>query len=195
MPDLLTTERETYQAIWQVEAYARYSPGVEMLPIFLDMVGDDGGLVLDAGCGSGLGALALEQAGFRVRMCDLTPDGLTADARGGWFDTACLWRDLRQQLRYIEFGAFDWVYCCDVLEHIPTPFTMLVVRNLLDVARRGVFLSISLQPDQFGAWIGKPLHQSVQSFTQWRDQLSELGSVRECRDLLTQGVYLVEPRC
>jgi hypothetical protein len=66
---------------------------------------------------------------------------------------------------------------------------------LLEVARRGVFLSISLMPDQFGKWIGKPLHQSVQTFPEWRDQLAAIGRVIEARDLLHTGIYLVEPRC
>jgi hypothetical protein len=81
------------------------------------------------------------------------------------------------------------------MEHIPPAFTMLVVARLLEVARSGAFFSISLVPDAFGAWVGKPLHQSVQSFTQWRDQLATLGEVLECRDLLTTGVYFVRPRC
>jgi hypothetical protein len=66
---------------------------------------------------------------------------------------------------------------------------------LLEVARRGVFLSISLMPDEFGAFVGKRLHQSVQTFVQWRDQLHAIGTVVEARDLLHCGVYLVKPRC
>jgi hypothetical protein len=34
----------------------------------------------------------------------------------------------------------------------------------------------------------------VLSFVQWRDQLAALGTVKECRDMLMNGVYLVEPR-
>lgn len=189
--NLIDKERETYESIWAFDAYASHSPGEAYLSLFLDMTKDTMRVsVLDAGCGSGKGALALQAAGFdRVVLCDLTPAGLILEAQGLLFIEAPLWSDLKRRV-----GFVDWVYCTDVLEHIPLPFTMLVVSRLLEVARRGVFLSISLMPDSFGAWIGKPLHQSVQTFTQWRDQLDAIGQVVEARDLLHCGVYLVAPR-
>jgi hypothetical protein len=93
----------------------------------------------------------------------------------------------------VSRGTFDYAYCCDVLEHIPTPFVMLVVSRLMAVTTRGVFLSVALQADQFGALVGEPLHLTVQSFTQWRDQLSTLGRLVEARDLMMTGVYYLEP--
>lgn len=190
-------ERSLYRDVWQgVREYGKMAPGAQYLPLFQDMSqADRADSVLDAGCGSGKGALALRAAGFRdVRLCDLTDAGLVEEARAFPFRSACLWRPLRPQLGYALGGCVDWVYCCDVMEHIPTPFTMLTVFQLLEVARKGVFLSISLMPDSFGVWVGQPLHQTVQAFAQWRDQLQSIGTVRECRDLLHSGVYLVEPR-
>lgn len=189
-------ERALYQDVWQgVREYGTVAPGAQYLPLFLDMSqADRSDSVLDAGCGSGKGALALQGAGFKdVRLCDLTDAGLDDDARSLPFRSVCLWRPLRQQLWYRFGGRFDWVYCTDVLEHVPPVFTMLTIFQLLEVSRKGLFLSISLMPDSFGVWVGQPLHQTVQSFTQWRDQLSGVGRVRECRDLLHTGVYLVEP--
>ena len=195
---LIETERQTYEAIWGLDAYATTSPGADMLPLFEDMIPRLGArarfrtaTVLDAGTGSGKGALALQARGFAVTACDLTDSGLIDEARAACpFHQVVLWEDLRRQV-----GRHDYVYCCDVLEHIPPHFTMLVISRLLEAARLGVFLSISLVPDAFGAWVGKPLHQTVQSFTQWRDQLDTVGEVVEARDLLITGVYLVKPRC
>lgn len=198
MSQIVTTEREKYAAMWALPAYAAHSPGETMVPQFLDMLQPLAGRaeawrassVLDAGTGSGKGALALRGAGFsRVTLCDLTDAGLLPEARQFPFHAVSLWDDLRPVV-----GFHEWVYCCDVMEHIPPAFTMLVARRLLDVSRKGVFFSISLVPDAFGAWIGQSLHQSVQSFTAWRDQLGSVGRVRECRDLLNTGLYLVEPR-
>jgi 2-polyprenyl-3-methyl-5-hydroxy-6-metoxy-1,4-benzoquinol methylase len=184
-------ERATYEDIWSVDEYARHSPGAAYVPLFLDMAQTTMRTsVLDAGCGTGKGALALQAAGFTVQLCDLTDAGLLPEARALPFTEVCLWDDLKRVV-----GFQDWVVCCDVLEHIPTPFTMLVIARLLEVARRGVFLSISLVPDQFGVWVGKPLHQTVQSFTQWQEQVSALATVKEARDLLHTGVFLLEPRC
>jgi len=72
---------------------------------------------------------------------------------------------------------------------------MLVVSRLLAVARRGVFLTISTQPDACGVWVGKPLHQTVESFVWWRDQLRTMGQLTDARDLLTAGAYLVRAPC
>lgn len=188
-----TAERETYQTAWALPQYAEHSPGERYLPLFLQMTGARDGSVLDAGCGAGKGALALFHAGFNPTLCDHVDDARLAEAQAFPFVQACLWDDLGPLLPYRFGRKFDWTYCCDVLEHIPTPFTMLVVRRLLDVTRKGLFLTISLQPDQFGHYLGKSLHQTVQSFTQWRDQLQEVGLVVEARDLLGVGIYLVRP--
>jgi 2-polyprenyl-3-methyl-5-hydroxy-6-metoxy-1,4-benzoquinol methylase len=190
---LVTTERQTYEHMWALSAYSENSPGETWLPLFLDMARPSvNAFVLDAGCGSGKGALALRAAGCRVMLCDLTEAGLLPETAGLPFLKAVLWDDLRPFFDIATEGhGFDYVYCCDVLEHIPTPFTMLVISRLLEAAPK-VFLSISLMPDQFGVWVGKPLHQTVQTFPQWRDQLNTLGRVVEARDLLHTGVYLVE---
>jgi 2-polyprenyl-3-methyl-5-hydroxy-6-metoxy-1,4-benzoquinol methylase len=191
---LIDRERSKYEAAWGLAAYATNSPGERSLPIFLDMAHATGGTVIDAGCGAGKGALALKAAGFDVTLCDLTPDGLLTEAMALPFVAACLWDDLTPVAYLANGGKVDYVYCCDVLEHIPTPFTMLVIARLLAVARKGVFLSISTVPDQFGAWVGEPLHQTVQSFTHWRDQVAAIGRLVEARDLLVAGCYYVEPK-
>jgi 2-polyprenyl-3-methyl-5-hydroxy-6-metoxy-1,4-benzoquinol methylase len=192
-------EAELYETMWGVPAYSTFSPGATYAPIFLDLTGDRlcfGHKVLDAGCGSGKGALALHamRDDLDIRLCDLTPEGLVEDARAFPFYRAVLWQSLKGIGPYVHGGKYDWVYCTDVLEHIPTPFTMLVVSRLMEVAREGVFISVSLMPDSFGVWVGKPLHQTVQSFVQWRDQFAELADVEEARDLLGTGVYLLRPR-
>lgn len=187
---LTAQETATYEQMWALGSYGDTSPGEQFLPLFLDMSRTTmRGSILDAGCGSGKGALALAAAGFAVQMCDLTASGLLPEARRLPFTETVLWANLKR-----EIGFTDWVYCTDVLEHVPTAFTMLAVSRMLEVCRRGAFLSIYLLPDRFGAWVGKPLHQTVQSFTWWRDALKELGTVQECRDLVSTGVYLVTPR-
>ena len=188
---LITSERNTYEEMWGVESYAAHSPGEMFVPVFLDMVPPTimtKSSILDAGCGSGKGAIALEKAGFAVKCCDLTSAGLIPEASHLPFVETNLWDNLTKKV-----GFTDWVYCCDVLEHIPTEFTMLTVSRLLDVARKGLFLSISLVPDQNGVWVGRPLHLTVQPFVWWRDNLSTLGTVVEGRDLITSAAFLVTP--
>lgn len=189
---IIRAERQTYEEMWAIDAYSEYSPGAEYVQAFEIMAQPAAGArVLDAGCGTGKGALALAAAGYQVSLCDITPAGLTPEARRLPFVQACLWDDHAAQQRV---PLVEWVYCCDVLEHIPPAFTMLTVARLLEQSIRGVFLSIALQPDEFGAWVGRPLHLTVQDFATWRDQLAAVGRVRECRDLLTTGLYLVTTR-
>lgn len=188
MMTIAEQHRARYDEMWGIEAYSRHSPGLTFLPLFLDMSQTHmGGSVLDAGCGSGQAALGLRAAGFDVTLCDLSDEGLVDETKGLPFVRASLWHNLRRQV-----GFKDWVYCCDVLEHVPEAFTMLVVSRLLEVARRGVFLSVCLVQDNFGVFAGAPLHETVRDFGWWKEQLSELAPIVECRDLLTNGVFLLE---
>jgi SAM-dependent methyltransferase len=186
---LLDTERATYETVWSsVEGYAQHSPGEQYLPLFLQ-VAQPPATVLDAGTGSGKGAAALRREFFDVQMCDVTDAGLIDDVKYDvLFSRTCLWHNLS------KLGRFDWVYCTDVLEHIPPQFTMLAIEQMLRVAKEGLFLTVSLVPDSFGVWAGKSLHQTVQPFTWWRDSLEELGTVTEARDLISNAVFVVKPR-
>lgn len=195
-------ERATYDAAWGLSAYAEYSPGVTYAPLLADYLPPPA-TVLEAGCGSGQGALALQQAGYSVLACDLTPTGLAPDAASVPYVTACLWS--ARQMRAVAYlgkvkgiltraNSFDAVTCFDVLEHIPPTLTLLTAHNLLSLCAVGALFSISLLPDQFGVWVGKPLHHTVQGFTEWRDQLGELGTVDDARDLGHTGIYWVTPR-
>jgi 2-polyprenyl-3-methyl-5-hydroxy-6-metoxy-1,4-benzoquinol methylase len=191
-------EREKYENIWQTDQYNEsFSPGEKYLPLFLDMTGRgpktgfQGAHVLDAGCGAGKGALALLEAGFRVSCADVTDAGLLPALRDSLtvpFHTVCLWNSLR------ALGWFDYVYCTDVLEHIPPQFTMLVVARLLALVRQELFLSIAFVPDVMGVWVGKPLHETVQPFVWWRDNLASVGELVQARDLIDCGAFLLRPR-
>jgi hypothetical protein len=181
---IATKERDLYTTVWaSIDDYAKYSPGEVYLPIFLDMIGEARGSVLDAGCGSGKGAVALDKAGFAVTMCDVTADGLVPEAQDIPFTFRVLWHELPRGHRF--------AYCCDVLEHIPTQFTMLVVQRLLESADR-VFLSVCNVPDTSGVWIGKSLHQTVQPFSWWKSNFAEIATVVEARDLFDNSVFLLE---
>lgn len=191
---LLAAERATYDEMWSsVEHYADHAPGEYYLPIFLQ-IADGRGTVLDAGTGSGKGALALKQAGFKVKMCDVSSAGLVPEAQSLRYADACLWHDLSRLVPWSGVPGrttFDYVYCTDVLEHIPPQFTMLAIDQMLRVARKGLFLTVSLVPDSFGIWAGKSLHQTVEPFVWWRDSLRELGTVLDARDLHTSAAFFV----
>ena len=188
MSSLSAKEQALYDEVWGLPGYADFAPGEHYAPAFMDMSGAvPGDTVLDAGTGSGKGALALKALGLDVVAFDLSREGLPEG-----FDIPFYQGSLLRDLPFHK-GECAWVYCTDVLEHIPEAFTMLVIQRLLAVAQTGLFLSISLVPDQFGVWAGRPLHLTVKDFNWWKQSLSELGTILECRDLLTTGLFLVRP--
>lgn len=172
-------ERAKYAEVWDIADYHKHSPGKRYAELFGRMVKPDGGTALDIGCGAGAGGRAIgEQYGLhvvyldQVKVGDLDP-----------FIEQPLWQPIP--------GVYDYGYCCDVMEHLPQEFTMLAVRNMLDACKQ-VFFSISFQRDHFGAYVGEPLHLTVQPFAWWRDRLSEMGALQDARDLLGEGVFVVE---
>lgn len=187
---IIKREVETYTDIWAAPHYADHSPGEMYLPVFLSLA-KERGHVLDAGTGSGKGALALQKAGFRVTLCDISDAGLIAEAMTLPFKNAVLWQSLKP---LTPTGTFDYTYCTDVLEHLPKQFTMLAIHHLLSVSRVGLFLGVSLVQDTLGAWIGKPLHQTVESFQWWKESLAEIGHVTDARDLLDSACFFIQAK-
>jgi 2-polyprenyl-3-methyl-5-hydroxy-6-metoxy-1,4-benzoquinol methylase len=209
-------EREKYETAWTMGGYGDISPGEKYLPIFIDSIPEwatgplnigaaKGQTLIDIGTGSGKGAEALCLKGFNVALFDITFDGIDPDlelVQQMPMIPGSLWKDLSyasymakaHSPEHFTGELFDWAYCCDVMEHIPTEFTMLCVQNILNIVQYGVFFSISLVPDQFGYFAGEPLHKTVQPFTWWRDNLAELGNVTDARDLGHVGTYLVRTK-
>lgn len=206
------------EVLTSVAHYADYSPGQHFVDAFIDMSGAEVSrtyvqnhmeqteptTIIDAGCATGQGGLELAKRGFAVELLDITDAGLVDEARELPFHQGCLWTPLtkRWSVQYPE-GPLSrgtkpleaqYVFCTDVMEHLPCQFTMLAVIRMLEAARTGVFLSISLVPDAFGVWVGHPLHQTVQPFDWWKQSLSEIATLVECRDLLNTGLYYVEKR-
>jgi SAM-dependent methyltransferase len=187
MTTLYARERDLYAGIWDdLPQYADVAPGERYVSVLRDHCPPPA-TVLDAGTGSGKGALALARAGYAVVLCDLTAAGLVEEARALPFAEACLWRPLAAQ----GLAPVDAVYCTDVLEHLPPQLVLLAVDRMLSLARRGVLISVALHADGFGVWVGRPLHLTVESFLWWRDSLREVGQVTDARDLIASGLYWV----
>lgn len=194
---LTTQETALYAEVLALPQYAEYSPGERYADMFAGLAPPPAA-VLDAGCGTGKGLLALARRGYDMTGCDLTAAGLVDDAKAFVVHTGvALWGAIPQRRGEMWPRAprrYDYVYCTDVLEHIPPTFTMLVVAQLLAVASRGVFLSIALTPDQMGVWVGQALHRTVRRYDEWLADLRELAPVRDARDLGTAATYFLEAR-
>lgn len=194
MGRLADRERALYEEVWVAapyEAEHALRPGLLYKPILDDLDQGRRGYLLDVGCGNGDAGLAYAADGWIVTLMDLMDTALTPEARRLPFWAGPIWEGVPRLA--VPGGQWDVVTCCDVLEHLPTWAVGLSLDHLLRAGRR-VFLSVALQADVLGVWAGRPLHQTVQSFTWWRDILRELGTVIDARDLITTGLFYAERR-
>ena len=194
---VFTQERAKYVRMWdEVEDYRKTSPGEALVGPTLVLLGLRPGMrIVDVGCGVGRAGLKFSQLMLMVTLLDATPDALDEEVKAAVADDDApiifkeenVWGNWPTRLD----GPQDLDYCCDVLEHIPTEFAMLVVQRCLEAAPRAL-LHISTEHDGFGLAIGDTLHLTVKPFTWWRDRLADVGWLLEARDLLASGLFLLE---
>jgi len=187
-PNVAETERAKYEEIWSIPDYLNAeSPGVINVDRFMSVVKPVAGYsLLDIGCGAGKAGIALEKHGLDVWWLDICGDALSPEVPKDRFIEAALW-DRRWRSR--KTMGWDYGFCCDVMEHIPTEYTMLVLDHILSACRTTWF-SIALRPDVFGQLIGQPLHLTVRDFNWWETRLASIGDVIEARDICGDGVYV-----
>lgn len=183
-------ERAKYTEIWSFDEYRRAnSPGLINVDRFMSvMKPTPGSSLIDIGCGSGRAGLEFQRRGLNVKWIDLTSAGLSPDVPRDRFIEAPLWD---HEWLDIYGGYIDYGFCCDVLEHIPTEYTMLALDRIIRACRT-TWLQIALRPDEFGKLIGEPLHLTVRPFSWWLVRLATLGTIVEARDLCGDGLFIVE---
>lgn len=179
--NLAASERAKYERVWAVDEYRAHSPGEWALPLFRQMVRKRDATLLDLGCGTGRAGRQLAALGFEVTLADLVPAAV--DVNDLPFVKINAWGRWPSQ-------CYDWVYCCDVLEHVPIE---CVERTLRNIARHcdQLFATIHFGEDHFGQVIGHPLHLTVRPFLWWVDILGEFGTVIDARDLMGMGAFRV----
>lgn len=184
-------ERDKYAEIWSRPEYREaHSPGVENVDRFMRVIEpSQGSSIIDIGCGSGKAGLEFERRGLKAWYADITDAGLDESVDRTRFLQGPLWAPWPTIPRWNN--QFDFGFCCDVLEHIPPEYSMLVCDRILencDVA----WLQICNQPDEFGPkLLGEPLHLTVQPYAWWLLRLGTLGRVIDARDLCGVSLFVV----
>lgn len=188
VPDAARQERNKYSEIWKFEEYKKFSPGLENVPRFMDvMKPENGASLLDVGCGAGVAGLEFKRLGLDVWWLDITDAGLDPVVNRDRFIEAPLWSAWPW-----DSGARGWSYgfCCDVMEHIPPEYVMLVIDRILEACET-VWFHIALKPDQFGMMIGEPLHLTVRPYEWWLVRLATVARIMDARDLCGNGMFVV----
>lgn len=185
--NLIESERAKYAELWShVPEYRDFSPGLQNVKRFMEVMKPNAGAtILDIGCGTGAAGLMFEQFGLRPHWLDITEAGLIPAIKKERFTRTALWGGWAE-----EFDC-DYGFCCDVMEHIPTEYTMLVIDRIV-AACKTTWFQIALVPDQFGATIGQPLHLTVKPFVWWLERMKMAGKVIDARDLCGQALYVVQ---
>ena len=170
-------EAAKYGKLWAMPEYRETAPGELMATTFLKQVHPNPkSKVIDFGCGTGRGALALAAFGdLDVTMIDFVRNCLDPEIQQACETQSHMLRFLKADLEWPIPVTTEYGYCTDVMEHIPPEKVDQVLDNILQAARH-VFFSISTVDDIFGAKIGETLHLTVQPYSWWLMQFAR----REC---------------
>jgi len=166
-------ERLRYERVWWEPGYRVHSPGVRAIQQFglLDFFAANGvKSILDAGCGTGKASKMFQDDGrFVVRGIDIAANALEPDVNIP-FTRGCLWSPL-------DVGKeVDAVFCCDVMEHVPTDYVSKTLRVLRAVTTKLAFFGVCTVPDVWGKRVLKaPLHLTVKKKEWWMAQFVAAG--------------------
>ncbi|HEY2810446.1 MAG TPA: class I SAM-dependent methyltransferase [Rhabdochlamydiaceae bacterium] len=175
-------EKNKYEEMWRCPQYRCHSPGLQVAKDFLqffDQHMHEGESLIDFGCGTGKAGAFFYTQGLRVRMVDIASNCLDEDVAAGLcpdrlsFTSACLW-DLPDTME-----PADWIYCCDVLEHLPQKHVDSALSQMAKRTKKGGFLQIFLQKEPFGKLIDKRLHLTLQPQEWWISQISKYWEIKE----------------
>jgi SAM-dependent methyltransferase len=158
------SERLKYKRMWALPGYSVTSPGLAMVDYFLQSVEwERGEVVLDAGCGTGRAAMKLKANGLNAIGLDFV-DAREPASKDLAFIDACLWEAK-------GIPKFDWVFCADVMEHLPNEHVEATLNNLSRATVKGGLFQIALFHDGYGKYIGETLHLTVQPPEWWMEKI------------------------
>lgn len=171
-------EKEKYEKIWTIPSYRVSSPGYICSRVFFEFFEnriqpDD--TISDFGCGTGLAALTFLEHDLNIHLIDIAANCLQDKIEALTllmpdrvrFTTACLWNLPK------TIPPTDWIYCMDVLEHIPEEKIDQVLQEMAKRTKKGGVLQIFLQDEPFGDCIEETLHLTIKPQDWWISKIKE----------------------
>lgn len=163
------SERLKYWKAFSWKPYRKNCPGERLATYFRGHIKwNYGDTVIDLGCGTGRAGAALAAKQFNVTLFDLLnavdPDINLPFIEGNIWDLSAL-------------PVFDWIYCADVLEHVPPEQVDNTLTGMARITRKGGLLSISHIIDECGKQIDEQLHLTIKPPSWWREKIEKLWTV------------------
>ncbi len=129
-----TTEeqRQVFTEVWDSGRYNLGSPGLRLVPRFLEYVGPAPASINDYGSGTGRAAAELIKRGYRIHAVEIAPNAMEKEA-AEFFEVKANGSTFR--LGDIVAGDYiipfsGWGYCMEVLMVIPDEQIELAVQNI-----------------------------------------------------------------
>lgn len=192
-PDL-ESEKAKYFRIWHVEAYhnSRAAEGFANYLLF-HTDSEIGNTAIDLGCGVGRGgkylSLMSKKRAMDVTLFDLI-DARAEEVRDLPFIEGNIW-DLPPTV-------YDYILCCDVLEHVPPQYVDRALDGMAAITRKGGLLSIAHFTASTADWpdaeMIEDLHLTVEPPEWWQPKIESRWQVKEWRDGAQSRVLLGPPR-
>ncbi|MBM3199182.1 MAG: class I SAM-dependent methyltransferase [Chlamydiae bacterium] len=197
MEDMLwKKEKNKYERMWQQELYRKVSPGYLSAEGFLSFIRtrmNPLDTIIDFGCGSGLAALPFLEAGCKTVLIDIAENCL-ADKIDALtylipdllsFQLGCLW-NLPPSL-----AQGDWIYCMDVLEHIPPEKIDDSLKEMALRTKKGGALQVFLVEERMGELIGEQLHLTLHPLSWWTQKMETYWEIEQIEPIIPDVRYCI----
>ena len=183
-------EKQKYERMWsEVPSYRAFSPGYTSSYIFFDHFKErvkPDQTITDFGCGPGLAALPFLDHKLNVHLVDIAENSLQDKIEA-------LTLFLPERIRFTQASLWEmpesikpseWIYCVDVLEHIPTEKVDDVLEALSKRTLLGGTLQICTVDEKFGEHIDDKLHLTVKPKEWWLEKIGKYWVIEESIDIV-----------
>ncbi len=189
-------EKQKYEKMWQQDPYRATSPGYLAAQDFLTFFEkrlQPSDLLIDFGCGTGMAAIPFLQAGLNVSLVDIAENCLSENIETLkilsperiQFFTSSLW-ELPKSL-----PSSDWIYCIDVLEHLPPEKVEPSLKGMAQRTKKGGALQVFLIDEGMGRMIGETLHLTLRPLAWWTEKISSYWEIEKIETILPGIRYCI----
>ena len=194
--EIFLQEKRKYEKVWGNEQYRVTSPGNSSVADFLSFIKSrklPSDSLIDFGCGTAIAAIPFLEAGFKVSLVDIAENCLNDNIRALTFLSpelitfflAPLW-ELPSSLE-----KSDWIYCIDVLEHLPPERVDKSLREMAKKTKKGGALQVFLLDEEMGRKIGEKLHLTIRPLDWWLEKISCYWHIEEVYSIIAGIRYCI----